>query len=134
MTHEQTQTLPMQPAKLIAQFGRRLKRSRRPGPKAGARERREFLRWPVFWSAKLADNQGSRDCMVLDFSPGGARLRTARAMAIGTRVTLGFPYAGQFGGKVVWRNGNFLGVRFGCFGLGDGESGQHDSLEACPAA
>ncbi len=78
---------------------------------AGA-ERRRFLRWPVFWSAKLYTGERARNCLVVDFSPGGAKVRTPDGPPIGDNVALKFPTAIQLFGKVAWARGGLLGIEF----------------------
>lgn len=75
-------------------------------------ERRRFLRWPVFWSAKLDSGEQARNCLVLDFCPGGAKVRAPDGPPIGDRVALKFPYALQLFGKVAWAHGGLLGIEF----------------------
>jgi hypothetical protein len=80
-------------------------------PPPGA-ERRRFLRWPVFWSAELDSGERARNCQVLDFSPGGAKVRSADGPPIGGSVALKFPNAIHLFGKVAWAHGGLLGIEF----------------------
>jgi hypothetical protein len=75
-------------------------------------ERRRFLRWPGFWSAKLENGEGARSCQVLDFSPGGAKVRSSDGPLLGDRVALKFPNAIHLFGKVAWVRGALLGIEF----------------------
>ena len=93
--------------------------ARRPGrlqdsvvaPAAGA-ERRRFLRWPVFWMAGLDDGDCASKCLVLDFSPGGAKLQSPEGPPVGVPVALRFSDAVQLFGKVAWTRGGLLGIEF----------------------
>ena len=75
-------------------------------------ERRRFLRWPVFWPARLDSGEQARNCLVLDFSPGGAKVRSPDGPPIGDWVALKFPSAIQLFGKVAWTRGGILGIEF----------------------
>lgn len=75
-------------------------------------ERRTYLRWPVFWQAKLSDDRQSTDCFVLDFSPAGARVRTDSPISFEPTVGLGFAGAIGLVGKVVWQRGSLVGIEF----------------------
>lgn len=75
-------------------------------------ERRRYLRWPVFWPATIAADGRSRDCLVLDFSPGGAKVRANRPPALEAPVSLTFPCSTQFDGRIVWSHGGVMGIEF----------------------
>jgi len=79
---------------------------------ASGRERRRLLRWPVFWSAMLDSEDGDRSCLVLDFSPGGAKVRSSLSLEVGERIALRFHDAIRLFGKVAWRRGAVLGIEF----------------------
>lgn len=75
-------------------------------------ERRRFLRWPVFWQASLTDSEQYENCLVLDFSPGGAKVRAVSAASFGPLVSLGFPGTIGLFGKLAWQHGQLMGIEF----------------------
>ncbi len=75
-------------------------------------ERRRFLRWPVFWMAGVDTGDCVSKCLVLDFSPGGAKLQSPEGPPVGERVALKFSDAVQLFGKVAWSRGGLLGIEF----------------------
>ena len=54
----------------------------RPRTDVGWAERRQFRRKAVIWAAKIETDHGVYDCITLDLSLGGARLRCSRAIAL----------------------------------------------------
>lgn len=75
-------------------------------------ERRCYLRWPVFWPAAMIGDDRARDCLVLNFSPGGAKIKSTSSMSVGSLVALKFPYAIQLVGHVAWKCGHLMGIEF----------------------
>ncbi len=51
-------------------------------------------------------------CDVVDFSAGGTRVRLVDPMAEISRITLGLRHFGFFPARVVWRDGEELGLKF----------------------
>lgn len=91
---------------------KRSRPARGDGLSADPIERRRHLRWPVFWQASLSDRDQTRSCMVLDFSPGGAKVRVGDLPSIGSVVSLGFVGAIGLFGRLAWQRGNLLGIEF----------------------
>lgn len=90
-----------------------------PGPPGSAmigngplKERRCYLRWPVFWRGRLSDGSHASDCLFLDFSPAGAKVRCHSPQAFGDRVDIEFPGAIALVGKLAWQQGCLLGIEF----------------------
>ena len=59
-----------------------------------------------------ADTQVDNLCDVIDFSASGARIRLVDPMAEIPRMTLGLRHFGFFPARVVWRDGNDVGLNF----------------------
>lgn len=85
-----------------------------PDPTRLHSERRSYVRWPVFWRARLSEAERDRqwDCLVLDFSPTGAKVRSSRPLAVGTDVGLRLSPAVHVNGRVVWAHGGVIGIEF----------------------
>ena len=49
---------------------------------------------------------------MLDVSANGARIRTTKALASESWVTLGIEQFGRFRARVVWRHGKEAGIQF----------------------
>ena len=75
-------------------------------------DRRSYLRWPVHWQASLSDQRQDANCLVLDFSPAGAKVRTERPLALEPMFGLGFSGAIGLVGRLVWQRGCLLGIEF----------------------
>jgi hypothetical protein len=76
------------------------------------KEFRRFRRKPVILASKLETNRGVFDCVALDLSLGGARLRLDENVAILERVTLVLARFGRFPSEIVWRNTREAGLQF----------------------
>lgn len=84
----------------------------RPRTDAGWGERRQFRRKAVIWAAKLETEQGIFDCITLDLSVLGARLRSSRAIPLLAPATLVLDKFGKFPGEVVWTTETEIGLQF----------------------
>jgi hypothetical protein len=73
---------------------------------------RQFRRKAVIWAAKLETDQGTFECITLDLSLGGARLRCTPAVALLARATLVLGKFGRFPAEVVWTTATELGLQF----------------------
>jgi hypothetical protein len=75
-------------------------------------DRRVFPRSTVIWSA--AANGGTREVesIILNVSAGGAKLRVLSILDDRSEITVRIDRAGDFPGKIVWRCGQYIGVRF----------------------
>lgn len=84
-----------------------VRRLRRPDTEAGAPGRR----WKTDWPAQLTWATGTCDCIVLDVSSWGAKLR-ADSVPRGELVSLRIDGIGVIPATVVWRSDGVAGVRF----------------------
>jgi hypothetical protein len=83
-------------------------------PKTGATnqaadDKRLALRQTVFKSAKIVFGQAVVDCLVVDVSEAGVRVRTAAIMPVPERVTLEFSGGAVFSAVRRWARGMELG-------------------------
>lgn len=76
--------------------------------------RRRSRRASVLWSARIArDDEGTQNaCAILNLSAGGAKLRLENDETLPTRVALDSGYFGRLDGRVIWRQGNVVGLAF----------------------
>ena len=84
----------------------------RPEPDASKDELRKFKRKPVLWGAKLETAAGSFDCIALDLSLGGAKLRMSEQVPMNERVVLAITRLGRLNAEVVWQQPGFIGLQF----------------------
>jgi PilZ domain len=75
-------------------------------------ERRHHKRKPVLWAARVETRDGPCECIILDLSLGGAKLRGATDVAADQAVTLVIDRFGALKAKVVWSRQNYMGLRF----------------------
>ncbi|WP_299392968.1 PilZ domain-containing protein [Pelagibius sp.] len=75
-------------------------------------ERRRFIRATTVLSARLLTRRGAFEGTVLDASLNGVKVWTAGDVPVGSAVTLVLAGAVHFGGTVVWRRGETLGICF----------------------
>ena len=73
-------------------------------------ERRRFIRAATVLKARLLTPQGTVEATVLDASLNGVKVWAAGDVPVGTKVTLLLAGAVHFGGEVVWRRGETLGL------------------------
>ncbi len=84
-----------------------------PSPAKQRRRAQKRLPTCLMGSLHIAeDTQVDNLCDVVDFSAGGARVRLVDPMAEISRITLGLRHFGFFPARVVWRNGEELGLKF----------------------
>jgi PilZ domain len=69
-------------------------------------------RGQLLWSGVLQTARGPVQCLVVDISPGGARLSLGAAVAAGEAVTLMVAGKGMFRGRVAWAEPGLVGVAF----------------------
>lgn len=75
-------------------------------------DRRRFIRAATVLKARLLTKAGSMDGTVLDASLNGVKVWTAGNIPVGSPITLVLAGSVYFGGEVVWRRGETLGVCF----------------------
>ena len=76
------------------------------------KERRRYIRAATVLKARLLTRTGSIEGTVLDASLNGVKVWTNGELPVGTRVTLVLAGSVHFGGEVVWRRGETLGICF----------------------
>jgi hypothetical protein len=83
-------------------------------PKRGRqRSMRSHPRSAVFWSGALQAGRQNVECIVLNMSPGGAKVRMLkRFVSDGSPVILHIDRLGGYTCEVVWTEGNTIGLRF----------------------
>ncbi len=87
-------------------------------PNQKTEERRDFERFPIMMRASVAvGGSGDLEATIFDVSAGGAKVRLdgpdippAEGMAL--NVILNIPAYGKFPADVVWRDDEYLGLRF----------------------
>jgi len=75
-------------------------------------ERRQHRRKPVLWAAELETATQRVDCVVLDVSAQGAKLRVSAPLTPQQVVAVVIERFGRLRGEVVWIGNNLAGVRF----------------------
>lgn len=75
-------------------------------------EKRRHKRKPVLWSARIETDMGPCDCILLDLSLGGAKLRTALQAKARERVMLVVDRFGAINAEVAWCRSGQMGLRF----------------------
>jgi hypothetical protein len=84
----------------------------RPRTDVGWAERRQFRRKAVIWAAKIESKNGVYDCITLDLSLGGARLRFSQHIDMLEQVMLVLEKFGKFPAEVVWLTSTEIGLQF----------------------
>lgn len=80
---------------------------------ASQADRRQHKRKPVLWSARVESRQGPSDCIILDLSLGGAKIKTAATpVPAHQTVTLVIDRFGALRAEVVWSRLGHMGLRF----------------------
>ncbi len=75
-------------------------------------EQRRFRRCSVLWTACVFSAGRTIDAVVLNLSAGGARVRLKQMAALDDRATVSIGRFGDFAGRVVWRDGDEIGLEF----------------------
>ena len=76
------------------------------------KDRRRFIRAATVLKARLLTDAGAMEGTVLDASLNGVKVWTNGDLPVGSKVTLVLAGSVHFGGQVVWRRGETLGVCF----------------------
>ena len=76
------------------------------------KEFRRFRRKSVILASSLETAQRTVQCVALDLSLGGARIRVQEKLETQEHVTLVLAKFGRFPGQVVWRNPPEAGLQF----------------------
>src|SRR5277367_2748449 len=75
---------------------------RAASPAVRPEDRRRHKRKPVLWSARVESRTGAADCIILDLSLGGAKLRGQIEVQARQSVTLVIDRFGAIRAEVVW--------------------------------
>lgn len=78
----------------------------------GAGERRQTSRATVLWTGQLQCRGQVADCILLNVGLTGAMVRTAVPIEHSFPVTLHSYHFGELTGRVVWQDGNAIGLSF----------------------
>jgi len=78
----------------------------------GAGERRQTSRAAVLWTGHLECAGQVVDCIVLNVGLAGAMVRMAVPFERSFPVTLHSYHFGELAGRVVWQDGNAIGLSF----------------------
>ena len=84
----------------------------KPRPKVQREPRRQANQQPA--SITVGDGMTKHECLVLDVSPGGAKIMTEAGIDVGDKFGLAL-VAGRPNRQpceVVWRRGNIYGAKF----------------------
>lgn len=72
----------------------------------------QHVRYPTFARGKVLAGGQEVDCDMLNISLGGAKLRLAKPVEADADIRVQIDEVGEFTGRVVWRNGENVGVKF----------------------
>ena len=75
-------------------------------------ERRGAERKSVSLPGTLIFDGGTEECTVFDISPRGANVTASNRVPIDRPIKLKLTRHGEFVGKVVWRRGERMGLKF----------------------
>ncbi|MDD5286428.1 MAG: PilZ domain-containing protein [Desulfuromonadaceae bacterium] len=73
---------------------------------------RQYDRKEVLVEARIMDDEGWHDCLIINISVSGAKLRIGFQFSQGDTVRLQIGNFGEFGGVVTWQNSQEIGVKF----------------------
>ena len=77
------------------------------------KERRAFWRTTVLWSGHLRAAGDSAECVILDVSANGAKIRFTEATGVSEEsCALEVARLGVFSCEIAWRRGNRVGLCF----------------------
>ncbi len=74
------------------------------------KERRQFERYPLMLEAEVSVGGAAQDCTIFYVSAGGAKVRFAKDPF--KNIVLRIPPYGEFEGEVVWKDDEFVGIKF----------------------
>lgn len=74
--------------------------------------RRNHPRFTVVWTGRIVAASRVLDCVILNISASGAKLRVFESMELPQRFTLIVDRFGDFPTELVWRDRRSAGVRF----------------------
>lgn len=79
---------------------------------AGTGERRDDVRASVLWSGKLRSAGQLANCRIVNFSLKGVQLLAEKEIDCGLEVILWIERFGEFNTKLIWQDGESIGVQF----------------------
>ena len=79
---------------------------------ADSGERREDARASVLWSGKLRSAGQLTNCRIVNFSLKGVQLLAEKEIDCGLEVILWIERFGEFTTKLIWQDGESIGVQF----------------------
>lgn len=78
----------------------------------GEQENRRHARRKVIWMGVLKFGQYDFDCRIWNVSAAGARISAGLPLLVGTELVIYLSKAGHLPAKVVWQEGEELGIEF----------------------
>lgn len=81
-------------------------------PDLGEKEQRRHVRKRVLWAATLETTDGTFDCIVLNVSRSGAKLRLKAPIAAQATIELVLGTFGKLKADVIWQRADKMGIRF----------------------
>lgn len=75
-------------------------------------DQRRYKRKPVLYGARLETPNGAYDCITLDLSLGGAKLRLSNTVELKQPVALVLDRFGVLQAEIVWQRPGLVGLRF----------------------
>jgi hypothetical protein len=79
---------------------------------ASGREQRRHIRKRVLWAARLETTGGPLDCIILNVSRSGAKLRLTAPPLLLQQVQLVMESYGTLAAEIVWQQVDNVGIRF----------------------
>ena len=79
---------------------------------ASPADRRQHKRKPVLWAARIETLDGPSECIILDLSLGGAKVRSPAPVKAKETVTLVIDRFGALNAEVMWARSGRMGLRF----------------------
>jgi hypothetical protein len=76
------------------------------------RDRRRFVRCSVLWSGVLHSGRGQADCIIVNISASGAKVRLLQPFRNEAPVRLKIHRFGEYACDVMWQTDEAIGVRF----------------------
>jgi hypothetical protein len=64
------------------------------------------------WTGSLISADRTVDCVIMNASANGAKVRMSEAIPLSSPITLDIPRLGTFKAEIVWTKENKIGVRF----------------------
>lgn len=83
-----------------------------PDGDASGIEQRKYKRKPVLYGGRLETPNGAYDCITLDLSLGGAKLRLAKEVELKQPVVLVLDRFGVLQAEIAWQRPGLVGLRF----------------------